>query len=106
MLRDESIVFAKKNANASAPIQLLIYDDMPHVFQMFDFLPSAADAVQRSADFIRQVTIGGEGVEKKSSYRVDVDGRLRALEDDAVVGWEARVGKLGGGQAVLVQLQS
>ncbi|KAG0050323.1 hypothetical protein BGZ89_003880 [Linnemannia elongata] len=106
MLRDESIVFAKKNANASAPIQLLIYDDMPHVFQMFDFLPSAADAVQRSADFIRQVTIGGEGVEKKSSYRVSVDGRLRALEDDAVVGWEARVGKLGGGQAVLVQLQS
>ncbi|KAF8945872.1 hypothetical protein BGZ47_001831 [Haplosporangium gracile] len=104
MLRDESIVFAKKNANASAPIQLLIYDDMPHVFQMFDFLPSAADAIQRSADFVCKVTIGGEGVEKKSSYRVSVGGKLRALEDNAVVGWEARVGKLGGGQEVLIQL--
>ncbi|KAG0277858.1 hypothetical protein BGZ97_009826, partial [Linnemannia gamsii] len=101
MLRDESIVFAKKNANASAPIQLLIYDDMPHVFQMFDFLPSAADAIQRSAEFIREVTIGGKGVEKKSSHRVSVNGELRALEDDAVVGWESRVGKLGGGQEVL-----
>ncbi|KAF9133987.1 hypothetical protein BGW39_008474 [Mortierella sp. 14UC] len=104
MLRDESIVFAKKNAHASPSLQLLIYDDMPHVFQMFDFLPSASDAIQRSAEFIRQTTIGGEGVNKKSSYRVSVDGELRALEDDAVVGWEARVGKLGGGQEVLVQL--
>ncbi|KAF9124495.1 hypothetical protein BG015_005072 [Linnemannia schmuckeri] len=104
MLRDESIVFARKNVHASVPIQLLIYDDMPHVFQMFDFLPSAVDAIQRSADFVCKVTIGGEGVEKKSSYRVSVDGELRALEDDAVVGWEARVGKLGGGQEVLIQL--
>ncbi|KAG0272820.1 hypothetical protein BGZ95_011399 [Linnemannia exigua] len=104
MLRDESIVFAKKNAHASPSLQLLIYDDMPHVFQMFDFLPSAGDAIQRSAEFIRKVTIGGEGVTKKSSYRVSVDGELRALEEDAVIGWEARVGKLGGGQEVLLQL--
>ncbi|KAF9901335.1 hypothetical protein EC991_006262 [Linnemannia zychae] len=104
MLRDESIVFAKKNAHASPSLQLLVYDDMPHVFQMFDFLPSAADAIQRSAEFIRQATIGGEGVNKNSSYRVSVKGELRALEDDVVVGWEARVGKLGGGQEALIQL--
>ncbi|KAF9084680.1 hypothetical protein BGX29_002437 [Mortierella sp. GBA35] len=104
MLRDEAIVFAKKNARASSSLQLLIYDDMPHVFQMFDFVPSAADAIQRTAEFIRQVTMDGEGVAKKSSYRVGVDGQIRALEDDAVTGWEDRVGKLGGGHEILVQL--
>ncbi|KAF9929325.1 hypothetical protein FBU30_001686 [Linnemannia zychae] len=102
MLRDESIVFAQNSKNASS--QLFIYDDMPHVHQVFDYLPSAQDAIQRSAEFIRQVTLGGMGMVKKSSYRVSVSGQVRPLEDNAVIGWETRVGKLGGGQEILAQL--
>ncbi|KAG0206343.1 hypothetical protein BGX28_002197 [Mortierella sp. GBA30] len=105
MLRDEAIVFAKKNAQASPDIHLLIYDDMPHVFPMFNFLSTAEDALQQSGLFIRQVTLGGEGVAGKSFMRVGVDGTRRPLEDDAVAAWETRVGKLGGGPEILRQLQ-
>ncbi|ORY98279.1 Alpha/Beta hydrolase protein [Lobosporangium transversale] len=107
LLRDEAIVFAAKNANASPILHLLVYDDMPHVFPMFNFLPSAADALERAGQFIRSVTCNGHGgrtLANKSSLRVCVDGRERPLEQDAVRGWESRVGKLGGGQEVLKQL--
>ena len=105
MLRDEAIVFAKKNAGASPTLHLLMYDDMPHVFPMFDFLPSADHALQQAGDFIRSVTVDGQPLANKSSMRVGVDGRLRPLEESAVVGWEERLGKLGGGHHVLASLQ-
>jgi len=104
MLRDESIVFAEKNAETSADLHLLVYDDMPHVFQMFGFLPTAVHAMEASAEFIRKVTCGGEGVKHRKAVRVNVLGEERELEDGIVKGWEKRVGKLGGGREVLVQL--
>ncbi|KAG0289048.1 hypothetical protein BGZ98_004010 [Dissophora globulifera] len=105
MLRDEAIVFAKKNAGASPTLQLLMYDDMPHVFPMFEFLPTADNAMEQAGDFIRHVTLDGKPISNKSMFRVGVDGRRRPLEEDAVVGWEGRVGKLGGGHEILASLQ-
>ncbi|KAF9563281.1 hypothetical protein EC968_004894 [Mortierella alpina] len=105
MLRDEAIVFAKRGAASAADVRLAVYDDMPHVFPMFGFLSSAEDAMQQSGQFIRQVTIGGEGIAtSKGLVRVDVNGKQRPLEDDAVAAWETRVGKLGGGHEVLKSL--
>ncbi|GJJ79257.1 epsilon-lactone hydrolase [Entomortierella parvispora] len=106
MLRDEAIVFAEKNAGTREDLHLFIYDDMPHVFQMFDFLPSATHAMEASAQFIRKVTCGGEGVKHRKAVRVNVLGEERALEDGIVEGWEKRVGKLGGGREVLISLLS
>ncbi|CAO3570611.1 unnamed protein product [Mortierella alpina] len=105
MLRDEAIVFARKGVDSSVDVHLAVYDDMPHVFPMFGFLSSAEDAMQQSGQFIRQVTVGGEGVAgSKTLVRVAVDGKRRPLEDDAVAAWETRVGKLGGGHDVLQRL--
>lgn len=105
MLRDEAIVFARKNASASPILHLSLYDDMPHVFPMFDFLPSARHALEESADFIRRVTGEGLPLANKCTVRVGVDGVRRPLEEEAVEGWEERVGKLGGGHRILATLQ-
>ena len=105
MLRDEAIVFAEKNARSNADLHLLVYDDMPHVFQMFGFLPSAVHAMKASADFIRKVTCRGPGVEHRRTVRISVLGEETALEDGVVPGWEKRVGKLGGGQEVLANME-
>ncbi|KAG0260543.1 hypothetical protein BGZ95_004400 [Linnemannia exigua] len=104
MLRDESIVFVKKHAEAPTNILLRIYDDMPHVFQMFGFLPSARHALKESGDFIRAVTVGGSGVADKSFERVSVTGERRALEADAVPEWKERIGRVGGGPKFLAKL--
>ncbi|KAG0363477.1 Alpha/Beta hydrolase protein [Gamsiella multidivaricata] len=104
MLRDESIVFAKKHADAPAGVQLRVYDDMPHVFQMFGFLPSAKHSLKESGEFIRNVTIGGAGVENKTLERINVKGERRPLEEDAVSEWRERIGKLGGGSKFLAKL--
>ncbi|KAF9355666.1 hypothetical protein BGX26_006256 [Mortierella sp. AD094] len=105
MLRDESIVFAKKHANASASISLRVYDDMPHVFHAFGFLPSAKHSYWESGDFIRKVTLGGAGVPNTKSYeRVSVQGWRRPLEEEAVPEWKERIGKLGGGPKFLAKL--
>lgn len=98
-------MFAEKNANASAGLHLLVYDDMPHVFQIFGHLPAAVHAMETSGDFIRKVTCGGEGVKHRRVLQINVQGEERPLEEGIVVGWEKRVGKLGGGQEVLVRLQ-
>ncbi|KAG0243238.1 hypothetical protein BGX31_010959 [Mortierella sp. GBA43] len=105
MLRDEAIVFAMKNADASPILHLSLYDDMPHVFPMFDFLPSADHAFEEAAAFVRSVTGDGPSMANKSFVRVGVDGSRRPLERDAVVGWKERVGKLGGGPQVLATLR-
>ncbi|KAG0329044.1 hypothetical protein BG004_002425 [Podila humilis] len=108
MLRDESIVFAKKHLDAKhAPILLRLYDDMPHVFQMFGFLPSAKHSLKESGDFIQNVTLGGKGVgeARAENYeRISVKGERRPLEEDPIPEWEDRVGKLGGGQKHLAKL--
>jgi hypothetical protein len=105
MLRDEAIVFAEKNTNASSDLHLLVYDDMPHVFQMFGYLPTAVHAMEASGEFIRKVTCGGGGVKHRRALRINVQGEERPLEEGIVDGWEKRVGKLGGGREVLVGLQ-
>jgi hypothetical protein len=104
MLRDESIVFALKNANTSSTMHLLMYDDMPPVFAMFDFVPGADDCLKAAGEFIRNVTVDGKEIPNKSLLRVAVDGQRRPLEEGVVVGWEDRVGKLGGGHEILAQL--
>ncbi|CAO3567432.1 unnamed protein product [Mortierella alpina] len=104
MLRDESIVFVKRHENAPTNLLLRVYDDMPHVFQMFGFLPSAKHSLRESGDFIRNVTLGGAGVPKKSLERIDVRGERRPLEEEAVAGWKERVGKVGGGLKFLAKL--
>ncbi|KAF9359508.1 hypothetical protein BGX26_012141 [Mortierella sp. AD094] len=103
MLRDEAIVFVKKN---EGDLHLLLYDDMPHVFPMFDFLPCANHALVQAGEFIVKATTEDkeEFIGKKSYFRIGVDCQQRPLEEDAIVGWENRLGKLGGGQEVLVQL--
>ncbi|KAG0024697.1 hypothetical protein BGZ80_010276 [Entomortierella chlamydospora] len=105
MLRDESIVFAKKHINAPTSISLRVYDDMPHVFHLFGFLPSAKHAYWESSDFIRKVTLGGIGVPDTKSYqRISVQGWRRDLEEDAVPEWRERIGKVGGGPKYLAKL--
>ncbi|KAG9292409.1 hypothetical protein G9A89_015279 [Geosiphon pyriformis] len=71
-LRDEAIMFAHKAAKTHpevfevnkkqgthpyppTKVNLLIYDAMPHVFQMFVFHPSAGNAIKRSGAFINKV---------------------------------------------------
>lgn len=105
MLRDENIVFAKKNENATAPLHIRVYDDMPHVFEMFGFLPCAQHAMQESGEFIRRVTVDGKGLATSKVFeRVSVDCVLRPLEDEAVPEWSKRIGRLGGGHSVLTNL--
>ncbi|KAF9431606.1 hypothetical protein BGZ76_000083 [Entomortierella beljakovae] len=103
LLRDEAIVFFRKHEKSKGLMQLLLYDDMPHVFPMLNFLPSADHALQQAGDFVIKVTTGGHG-NSKSSFRVGVDCQLRPLEEDAVPGWENRLGKLGGGKEFLVRI--
>ncbi|KAG0046993.1 hypothetical protein BGZ83_007875 [Gryganskiella cystojenkinii] len=104
MLRDESIVFAKKHASASSAVHLRVYDDMPHVFQMFGFLPSAKHSLRESGDFIRKVTLGGEGVSNRALERISVQGERRPLEEVVVAEWKDRIGRLGGGPKYLAKL--
>ncbi|KAF9584170.1 hypothetical protein BGW38_007341 [Lunasporangiospora selenospora] len=118
LLRDEAIVFAirgaaaKKKEGDHTEVQLLVYDDMPHVFPMFDFLVSARHALQESADFIRRVTPSQESkaspmtrATSERFLRVSTEGETRPLEKEAVQGWQERLGKLGGGPQVLAQLK-
>ncbi|KAF9359168.1 hypothetical protein BGX34_008518 [Mortierella sp. NVP85] len=106
MLRDESIVFAKKHVDAPTGIELRLYDDMPHVFQMFGYLPSAKHSLLESGNFIRKVTVGGAGVPNnaKSFERISVLGERRPLEEEAVPEWKERIGKVGGGPKFLAKL--
>jgi acetyl esterase/lipase len=105
MLRDESIVFAKKHADAPTSVSLRLYDDMPHVFQMFGFLTYAKHSLKESGDFIRQVTLGGAGVSNTKSFeRINALGERRPLEKDVVPEWRERLGKLGGGPKFLAKL--
>lgn len=106
MLRDESVVFARKHASAKSPVLLRLYDDMPHVFQMFGFLPSAKHSLRESGDFIRNVTLGGHGVGQvnKSYERISPKGERRHLEEEVASDWAERAGKLGGGPKYLAKL--
>ncbi|KAF9929025.1 hypothetical protein FBU30_001934 [Linnemannia zychae] len=104
LLRDESIVFSKKHADAPTNVLLRVYDDMPHVFQMFGFLPSARHSFKESGDFIRSVTISGSSVADKSFERISVTGARRPLEADPVPEWKERIGRLGGGPKFLAKL--
>ncbi|KAG0262309.1 hypothetical protein DFQ27_002438 [Actinomortierella ambigua] len=113
MIRDESTVFAMRhggdhrhNKDGQGPvIQFRLYDDMPHVFMMFGFLTTAKHSMKESGDFIRAVTLGGEGPGETSRFeRIDVMGNRRELEDNPVVDWAERLGKLGGGRKFLSRL--
>jgi acetyl esterase/lipase len=50
LLLDDSVRFASKCGSAT----LEVWDGMPHVFPLFDFLPEAVDATQRIGVFVRK----------------------------------------------------
>ncbi|MCW7537917.1 alpha/beta hydrolase [Aquabacterium sp. A7-Y] len=55
ILYDDSIAFARRSAEAGNEVELEIIPDRWHVFQMqAGLLPSAAQALQRQADFLRR----------------------------------------------------
>lgn len=56
MLLDDSVRAATKANDAKVPVQLDIWEDLPHVFQTIDPLPQADIAAQRICQFIRQHT--------------------------------------------------
>jgi len=64
LLLDDSVRFASKCRSAT----LEVWDGMPHVFPLFDFLPESADATQRIGVFVRKALstaraeAGDEGV--------------------------------------------
>ncbi|MDC0662673.1 alpha/beta hydrolase [Marinobacter sp. SS21] len=56
MLLDDSVRAANKASDAKVPVQLEIWEDLPHVFQTIDALPQAKVAAQRICQFIEQHT--------------------------------------------------
>lgn len=54
MLLDDSVRAANKACDAKIPVQLEIWEDLPHVFQTIDALPQANVAAQRICRFIEQ----------------------------------------------------
>lgn len=89
-LRDECILFATRAAtNAfsahifpekwpTTHVQLEIYQDQVHVFQIFQFLKSSQVAMERACDFIQDVTMVPDRVKSSVSTRmlIGMDGRL------------------------------
>ncbi len=56
LLRDDSVRFAGKMVQAGGVVDLQVWDDMPHVFQLVPWLPEGNQALQKLADFVRKHT--------------------------------------------------
>lgn len=56
MLLDDSVRAASKARDAKVPVQLEIWEKLPHVFQTIDALPQAKTAAQRICQFVGQHT--------------------------------------------------
>ncbi|KAL1924217.1 uncharacterized protein VTP21DRAFT_7252 [Calcarisporiella thermophila] len=83
MVRDEGIFLAHKAASGRGElpptdVTLQVYEDMPHVFQMFQFLPVSHAAVRQLGEFTRQVTsTAGSLLELPKEKPADVLKRMR-----------------------------
>lgn len=54
LIVDDSIRAADKARWANVPVELEVWSDMPHVFQMMNVLPEARAAIEAIARFVRQ----------------------------------------------------
>jgi epsilon-lactone hydrolase len=54
LLVDDSIRAADKARQAGVPVELDVWPDMPHVFQMIEWLPESRAAIAGIARFVRQ----------------------------------------------------
>jgi acetyl esterase/lipase len=57
LLRDDSVRFADKIVKAGGVVDLEVWDDMPHTFQLIPWLPEGNQALQKIADFVRKHTV-------------------------------------------------
>lgn len=56
LLRDEAIRTAQKARAAGVEVELELWPDMPHVFQIVSFLPESAQALEHIVQFVRSRT--------------------------------------------------
>lgn len=56
MIRDDAVRCAEKLLEAGGVAELQVWDDMPHVFQAFPWLPEGNQALQKIIDFVRRYT--------------------------------------------------
>ncbi|MBM3907783.1 MAG: alpha/beta hydrolase [Gemmatimonadetes bacterium] len=56
ILRDEAVRVAEKASAAGVDVELEIWPETPHVFQIVPFLPESAQAAERIAGFVRART--------------------------------------------------
>ena len=57
VLLDDSIDFAERAKAAGVDVTLEVWDDMPHVWQVFaSILPEGQQAIDRMGEFIRKHT--------------------------------------------------
>lgn len=61
MLRDEAVRAADKAHAAGVDVELEIWPEVPHVFQIAQFLPEAATAIEHIARFVRRQTGWDDG---------------------------------------------
>jgi acetyl esterase/lipase len=55
VLLDDSIAFAESAKAAGVDVTLEVWDDMPHIWQVFaPFLPEAQQAIENCGEFIRK----------------------------------------------------
>src|SRR5207248_11536971 len=58
LLVDDSIRAADRARRADVSVELEVWPDMPHVFQMFHALPDARAAIANIARFVREIVPG------------------------------------------------
>ncbi|KAI9592833.1 Alpha/Beta hydrolase protein [Syncephalis fuscata] len=84
-LIDECLEYGRKvntaNLKSGTPTRLEIYEEMPHVWQLFSFLPSAKEAIRRTALFVidaQQRAINNNSPIKMKGWCVQVDSNGQA----------------------------
>jgi acetyl esterase/lipase len=55
ILLDDSVRFYEKAQQAGVDVTLKIWDDMIHVFQLFDFLPETKESMKQVSAFVSRV---------------------------------------------------
>jgi acetyl esterase/lipase len=73
MLRDEAIRTAHKAHAAGVDVELELWPETPHVFQVASFLPEAAQAIDHIVEFVVARTRWSETAEASPS-KTAIDG--------------------------------
>ncbi|KAI8925194.1 Alpha/Beta hydrolase protein [Entophlyctis helioformis] len=78
-LTEDSIDFHRLSAAAGNKVELQMYADMFHVFQIIPFIPQTADAFDRIGHFVQKVMLGDvSGLSSKAVRITLVDGKCVA----------------------------